>query len=108
MIDVSKINSICIDEDRGYVKLGGGVRNREIYEALGNKGYPFPGGGCPTVGVSVLILGGGWGYSTRLFGLSCDTLIELELVNYNGEILTVNEKENEAFFWACRGGGGGP
>lgn len=107
VIDVSKINSICIDEDRGYVKLGGGVRNREIYEALGNKGYPFPGGGCPTVGVSGLILGGGWGYSTRLFGLSCDTLIELELVNYNGEILTVNEKENEDLFWACRGAGGG-
>lgn len=107
VIDVSRINSISIDEDENYVKLGGGVRNREIYEALGKRGYPFPGGGCPTVGVSGLILGGGWGYSTRLFGLSCDTLIELELVNYNGEIIIASEKENSDLFWACRGSGGG-
>ena len=107
VIDVSRINSIFIDEDKNYVKLGGGVRNREIYEALGKQGYPFPGGGCPTVGVSGLILGGGWGYSTRLFGLSCDTLIELELVNYDGEVIIASEKENSDLFWACRGAGGG-
>lgn len=107
VIDVSRINSIFIDEDNNYVKLGGGVRNREIYEALGELGYPFPGGGCPTVGVAGLILGGGWGYSTRLFGLSCDNLIELELVNYNGEVIIANEKENSDLFWACRGAGGG-
>lgn len=107
VIDVSRINDIIIDKKNGYVKLGGGVRNREIYEALGKEGYPFPGGGCPTVGVSGLILGGGWGYSSRLFGLSCDTLIELELVDYNGQTIIANEKENEDLFWACRGSGGG-
>lgn len=107
VIDVSRIKGILIDEENKWVKLGGGVQNREIYEALGDAGYPFPGGGCPTVGVSGLILGGGWGYSTRLFGLSCDTLIELEIVNYDGEIITTNERENQDLFWACRGAGGG-
>ena len=107
VIDVSKMNNIYIDENKGKVKIEGGVRNRELYEATGSKGYPFPGGGCPTVGVPGLVLGGGWGYSTRLLGLSCDSLVELELIDYMGNLIIANERENSDLFWACRGAGGG-
>lgn len=106
VIDISKMNEIYIDEDNGIVKIGGGVRNREIYEALGRKNYAFPGGGCPTVGVAGLILGGGWGYSSRFLGLACDSLIEVEVINYKGEKLIVNDVENSDLFWACKGSGG--
>lgn len=106
VIDVSKMNKINIDEDRGFVKIGGGARNREVYEELGAKNYPFPGGGCPTVGVAGLILGGGWGYSSRFLGLACDSLIEAEIINYNGEKLILNNNSNSDLFWACRGSGG--
>lgn len=106
IIDISKMNEIYIDEDNGFVKIGGGVRNREIYEALGNRGYAFPGGGCPTVGVAGLVLGGGWGYSSRLLGLACDSLIEVEMINYEGKKLILNEKSNSDLFWACKGSGG--
>lgn len=107
VIDISKMNKIYIDEDKKIVKIEGGVRNREIYEALGAKGYAFPGGGCPTVGVPGLVLGGGWGYSSRFLGLSCDSLVEAELINYKGEKLLLNESSNSDLFWACKGSGGG-
>lgn len=107
VIDISKMNEIYIDEESGKVKIQGGVRNRELYEATGKRGYPFPGGGCPTVGVTGLVLGGGWGYSSRFLGLACDSLVELELINYEGEIIKANENENSDLFWACRGAGGG-
>lgn len=107
VIDVSQMQEINIDEENKLVKISGGVRNREIYEALGEKEYPFPGGGCPTVGVTGLVLGGGWGYSSRLFGLASDGLIELEMVDYKGDLIIANESINEDLFWACRGGGGG-
>lgn len=107
VIDVSKMNSIYIDEKNNKVKIDGGVRNRELYEALGSLGYPFPGGGCPTVGVPGLVLGGGWGYSSRLFGLACDSLIELELIDYEGKTIIANKNINEDLFWACKGGGNG-
>lgn len=106
IIDISKMNEIYIDEDNGFVKIGGGVRNREIYEALGNRGYAFPGGGCPTVGVAGLVLGGGWGYSSRLLGLACDSIIEVEMINYEGKKLILNEESNSDLFWACKGSGG--
>lgn len=67
----------------------------------------FPGGKCPTVGVSGFTLGGGWGLSSRLYGLGCDSLIELELVNYEGKLIKANKFSNADLFWACRGAGGG-
>lgn len=107
VIDVSKMNGIYINEEQGFVKIQGGVRNEALYEAIGKKGYPFPGGGCPTVGVVGFTLGGGWGYSSRLLGLGCDNLLEVELVNNKGELITCNESCNEDLFWALRGCGGG-
>lgn len=32
IIDISKMNEIYIDENNGFARIGGGVRNREIYE----------------------------------------------------------------------------
>lgn len=106
VIDVSQINNIYVNEEKGYVKIGGGVRNREAYEALGSIGYAFPGGGCPTVGVPGLILGGGWGYSGRYLGLASDSLLEAEIINYKGDKLIVNKEENSDLFWALMGSGG--
>lgn len=107
IIDISKMKDIKIDEEDNTVKFGGGITNREAYEFLGQKNYPFPGGGCPTVGITGLILGGGWGYSSRYLGLACDSLIEAEMINHNGEKLIVNKDNNIDLFWALKGGGGG-
>lgn len=107
IIDVSGLNEIEVNETSGDVTIGGGVRNREIYEALGQKGYAFPGGGCPTVGVAGFALGGGWGYSCRLLGLGCDFLKEVVLIDAEGQEVIANEKSHQELFWALRGSGGG-
>ncbi|WP_433748102.1 FAD-binding oxidoreductase [Falsibacillus pallidus] len=107
VIDISRLNRVKIDEHNGTLTMHGGASNQQLYNAVGKAGYPFPGGTCPTVGVAGYTLGGGWGYSTRFFGLGCDSLIELEIVDYTGKLLKANEDENEDLFWACRGAGGG-
>lgn len=107
VIDVSRMNKIYIDEENKLISIEAGVRNRELYEVTGKKGYPFPGGGCPTVGVVGFTLGGGWGYSARYLGLGCDSLVEAKVMNFKGEILVCNESCNEELFWALRGCGGG-
>ena len=107
VIDISNLKNIIIDEKNKRVTFGGGIRNEEAYEALGNKNYPFPGGGCPTVGIVGLILGGGWGYSSRYFGLAADSLIEAKIINYKGEKVIANKDVNGDLFWALKGMGGG-
>lgn len=107
VIDVSKMNDMKIDECADLLYVEGGVTNRQVYGFVSSKGYPFPGGTCPTVGVSGYTLGGGWGLSCRNFGLGCDSLEEIEIVNYEGCIIKANQQNNSDLFWACRGAGGG-
>lgn len=107
VIDVSCMNGIVVDEVAGSVTIEGGVRNRELYEAVCQKGYPFPGGGCPTVGAVGFALGGGWGYSARFLGLGCDAIEEVTLINYEGKRIIANKTQNADLFWALKGSGGG-
>ena len=107
IIDISKMNNISLDEENNKVTIQCGVQNREINKLLGGKEYQFPGGGCPTVAIPGLVLGGGWGYSSRVLGLGCDSLVELEMIDYNGEKIVANKNINEDLFWASKGGGGG-
>lgn len=107
VIDVSRMKKITINESNNIVKVQSGVQNTDIYEYLGSRGYPFPGGTCPTVGVAAYTLGGGWGLSCRLFGLGLDNVVEFELVDYRGEIIIANRHCNSDLFWALRGSGGG-
>ena len=107
VIDVSRMKKISIDEVNNTVKIEAGVQNSQIYEYLGQRGYPFPGGTCPTVAVVGYTLGGGWGMSSRLFGLGIDSVLEFEIVDYRGKIIIANKDCSSDLFWALRGAGGG-
>ena len=107
VIDVSEMDTMHMDEKAGTITIDAGVRNRELYEFLAKRGYPFPGGTCPEVGAVGYTLGGGWGYSGRLLGLGCDAVEEIHIMNAEGKILVANQTENADLFWALKGSGGG-
>jgi FAD/FMN-containing dehydrogenase len=64
-------------------------------------------GSCPSVGIAGYTLGGGMGDVTPYTGYAADLLTELEMVLYNGTVVTANEEQHSDLFWASRGGGGG-
>ncbi len=105
VLDVSRMNNVTVEGD--MVRAEGGANNRALYNAVGPLGYAFPSGTCPTVSVSGLVQGGGWGLSCRLFGLTCDSLVSVELADASGRNVTANSHCNQELFWALRGGGGG-
>ncbi len=107
VIDISDMNGMEIDECEGVLRVQAGVTNGQVYGFVSKRGYPFPGGTCPTVGVSGYASGGGWGLSCRMFGLGCDSLVEIRMVNDEGKVLTANRTCNPDLFWALRGAGGG-
>lgn len=107
VIDVSCLKEKSIDTQRGTVRIGSGVNNGELYALVGERGYPFPSGTCPTVGAAGLTLGGGWGLSARMFGLTCDSLLSIEMVDANGDLIKAGRSLHPSLFWASRGGGGG-
>ncbi|WGO98053.1 FAD-binding oxidoreductase [Saccharophagus degradans] len=89
------------------VKIGAGARLGVVSNKLAERGLLLPIGRCATVGVAGLTLGGGFGFNSRKFGMTCDSLVETEIVVASGERLVCNERENADLFWATRGGNGG-
>ena len=107
VIDVKGMRSVAVDPATRTAVVAGGANNADVGEALAPYGVYFPGGRCPTVGVSGLTLGGGWGFSCRHLGMTCDSLVSTEVVTASGDIVTASESENADLFWAVRGAGGG-
>ncbi|WP_026884111.1 FAD-binding oxidoreductase [Clostridium akagii] len=107
IIDTLYMNKIDIDTEQNIAKIQSGALLGNIYSKLWDQGYGFYGGTCPSVGISGLVLGGGIGLSCRNFGLVTDNLLELQIVDESGKLLTVNRNINPELFWACRGAGGG-
>jgi Berberine and berberine like len=75
-------------------------------EAGLSHGYAGPGGDCPTVSNAGYSLGG-YGLLGRRFGLGCDHIVDGEMVDAEGRVLTVSEEEHPDLLWALRGAGGG-
>jgi hypothetical protein len=107
VIDTTYMNQIEIDSEQNIAKIQAGSRLGNVYSRLAQEGYAFVGGTCLSVGISGLVLGGGIGLSCRNFGLAMDNLLEIQIVNENGLIVTANRHSNSELFWACRGAGGG-
>ena len=90
------------------VSVGAGCMWLHVYQAVvGGAGRYVQGGGCTTVGVSGLVLGGGFGNFSKAFGLAAASLLEAEIVTADGAVRIVNEAREPDLFWALKGGGGG-
>jgi FAD/FMN-containing dehydrogenase len=90
------------------VSLDAGCKWLHAYQAVtGGAGRYVQGGGCTTVGVAGLLLGGGFGSFSKAYGMAAASLLEAEIVTADGVIRVVNEAREGDLFWALKGGGGG-
>ena len=90
------------------VSIEAGAYWRQAYDAVTTKGGRYvQGGGCMTVGVAGLVLGGGFGSFSKAYGMAGASLIEAEIVTADGEVRIANACSNPDLFWALKGGGGG-
>ncbi|WP_191093842.1 FAD-binding oxidoreductase [Nocardia colli] len=106
VIDLSPMRSIAIDPRDRLAQVGPGVRWRQLDMAAEAVGLAVPGGEVSHTGVAGLTLGGGVGWLSRRYGLSCDNLVAAELVTADGDLLEVTEDTHPDLLWGLRGGGG--
>jgi FAD/FMN-containing dehydrogenase len=72
VIDTRLIAATMINKHTQTASVGAGASLGQLYKAIAPLGFAFPGGSCPTVGVFGHLLGGGYGYLARPYGLACD------------------------------------
>ena len=106
VLDLSLLNNVFVDRAKRTARTGGGATWGDFNHATHAFGLATTGRIISTTGVGGLTLGGGIGYLTRGYGLSCDNLVSAEVVTADGRILVASKYENEDLFWALRGGSG--
>lgn len=104
VINLSQMKGISWKENE-QVSLQPGCLLQEIQDAIFARKRLIPTGSCGTVGIAGLTLGGGYGFFSRKYGLTCDNLVEIEFVDGKGQVQQASA--NQELFWALRGGGNG-
>jgi len=106
VIDLSRMRQVTVDPEARRARIAGGCLLGSIDSATQKAGLVFPSGVVSHTGASGLILGGGTGWLTRRFGLSCDNVEGFTLVTADSSVVRCNSKDNPDLFCALRGGGG--
>src|SRR6266700_2078808 len=106
VIDLTKMRQVTVDPDARRARFDGGCLLGSVDTATQKAGLVFPSGVVSHTGAAGLILGGGTGWLTRRFGLSCDNVEGFALVTADSSVVRANAKSNPDLFWALRGGGG--
>ena len=106
VIDLSPMRSVNVDPQTSQARVGPGATLADVDAATAPYGLAVPTGINSTTGIAGLTLGGGFGWITRKYGLTVDSLVAADVVTAEGKMLRASTTENADLFWALRGGGG--
>ncbi|MEM6306051.1 MAG: FAD-binding oxidoreductase [Pseudomonadota bacterium] len=110
LIDLSDMKAAPIFGGNGtsapIARAQPGCPFRNLNDALDMVNLHVPGGGCPDVCVAGYMQGGGFGFTSRMFGMNCDRVIGAKMLTADGQLVTASESQNADLFWAIRGGTG--
>ena len=106
VIDLSQMKAATIDAGARRGTVEGGATLADFDAATQAHGLAVPLGINSTTGVAGLTLGGGFGWLSRKFGMTIDSLESAEVVTAAGEVLCASATEHPDLFWALRGGSG--
>jgi FAD/FMN-containing dehydrogenase len=107
LLDLSRLNQVEIDPEARVATAGPVITSRYLAKQLGKYGLAFPVAHCPCVPLSDFILSGGLGWNAGEWGISCFSLLSIDVVTADGSLLTASETGNTQLLWAARGAGPG-
>jgi len=106
VIDLSGMKRVDVDACKRVARAEAGCLGGDLDKATQRFGLATTLGGCPTVGIAGLTLGGGEGALMPKYGAACDNLLSARVVTVDGREVEASQESNPELFWAIRGGGG--
>jgi FAD/FMN-containing dehydrogenase len=107
LIDLSRMDGVQFDAETQIARVQPGARGRDLNGLLAEHGLFFPSGHCPTVGLGGFLLQGGWGWLSRVIGPACMSVVAVDVVTAEGEVIHADSAQNRDWLWAARGSGAG-
>lgn len=103
VIDLESFQQITVGAG-GVAQIGGGVRLGDMALGIFNQAQrALPHGTCPGVGIGGHASHGGFGYDSRMWGLTLDTIVGLDVVLANGSFIHATATAYPDIYYALRG-----
>ncbi|MFY3383699.1 FAD-binding oxidoreductase [Paracidovorax sp. MALMAid1276] len=107
VVDLSDIQGVVLDPSTQRVHVRPGTDFDHFNGAMNSTGWHVPTGACGSVRVGGFVQGGGYGYTSRAFGIQSDLVESFRVALADGSIVTASAQEHADLYWAMRGGTGG-
>ncbi|PWN45992.1 FAD-binding domain-containing protein [Ceraceosorus guamensis] len=106
VIDLGAFDKVVYDAGKQTAQIGPGTRLGDVVKELWKQGKAgMPHGTCPPVGTGGHALCGGFGPTSRKWGMATDNILSAEVVLANGTSTHVSATSNPELWWGLRGAG---
>ena len=106
VLDTSRMNDVVVNAAAKTATVGPGTAFEKLNATLDSYHLHVPGGGCPDVCVGGYMQGGGYGFTSREFGMHCDNVLAVLVMLVDGSIVAADANQHSDLVWAIRGGTG--
>jgi FAD/FMN-containing dehydrogenase len=106
MLDMSLMRGVMVDPIKKIAHAQAGCLLSDVDRETQVHGLASVLGFVSQTGIAGLTLGGGFGYLTRRWGWTSDTVTGMSVVTAEGKLVRADYEQNTDLFWALRGGGG--
>src|SRR3954447_3366546 len=106
LLKTQRMRGVEIDRSARSARAEAGALWMDVTEPASELGLAPLAGSSPDVGVLGYSLGGAISWLARRYGLSANSVLAIELVDADGDLIRASADENPDLFWAMRGGGG--
>lgn len=104
VLNMERFTDVTYDPATGYLTYGAGNRvGRVVTWAWERYGRHFPHVRANWVGLAGSSIGGGFGTTSRFLGIPMDNIVSVEMMLYNGTVVTASKQINPDLFFVVQG-----
>ncbi|KAK1462396.1 FAD binding domain-containing protein [Colletotrichum cuscutae] len=101
---LDEMYGVMLNSDNTATVQAGARLGHIATELFNQGGRAISHGSCPGVGMGH-VLHGGFGFSSSMYGLAQDWIVEATVVTADGKVVKASQTQNTDLFWALRGAG---